>query len=148
MKHFRKLLRDNVGLMAVESAIAIPILLLMALGSFQVSTLVARQAELQAAAAEAEQIAMAAKPDTNAKLVTLRSVLKTSTGLGNSGVSVAFRYRCGTGTGLDDDEGGCGSDHEWTFVRIRLSDTFEPFWTSFGVGSNVPLSVVRTVQIS
>jgi hypothetical protein len=75
-------------------------------------------------------------------------VLRTTTGLGTNDVSVSFKYRCGTATTYVDNEDTCGTVQEWTFVRISLTDSYEPFWTSMGVGSSVPLGVVRTVQIS
>ena len=50
---FGRLRRDATGAMAIETAIVAPVLVLMAFGSFQVSSMVARQTELQSAAAEA-----------------------------------------------------------------------------------------------
>jgi len=35
-----------------------------------------------------------------------------------------------------------------TYIKITLTDTYTPQWTSFGVGGPVNYSVVRMVQIS
>ena len=52
-RHLATLLRDTRGAMLIETAIVAPVLVLMSLGAFQVSTMVARQSELQSAVAEA-----------------------------------------------------------------------------------------------
>ena len=59
----RRLLENEAGAVAIETAIAMPILLLLSLGGFQISSLVARQTELQAAMAEAQAVALATDPD-------------------------------------------------------------------------------------
>ena len=51
-----KLKRDERGAMMIETAIVAPVLILMSMGAFQVSQVVARQTELQNAAAEASAI--------------------------------------------------------------------------------------------
>jgi Flp pilus assembly pilin Flp len=148
MRALKRLVRENEGSMAIETAVVASSLALLSLGSFQVSSLVARQNELQGAAAEAAAIALAAKPDTTAKLNTLESILMTSTGLPDSQISVAFRYKCGTDNDLernstcDDDD-----EQEWKFVRVRLRDTYQPIWAQYGIGSTINLKVERLVQI-
>lgn len=140
--------RDTEGAMAIETGIVASALALMSLGSFQVSSMVARQSELQGAAAEAAAIALAAKPDTTEKLNTVKSIMQTSTGLSSSNISVSYRYKCGTDNDLERSTNDCDSDERtWKFVRIRLSDTYTPLWRRFGIGSNVNLRVVRLVQI-
>jgi Flp pilus assembly protein TadG len=52
--------RDARGTMAIETAIVAPVLALMAIGSFEVGSMVSRQQELQSAASEAESIILAA----------------------------------------------------------------------------------------
>jgi Flp pilus assembly pilin Flp len=149
MRALKRLVRENEGSMAIETAVVASSLALLSLGSFQVSSLVARQNELQGAAAEAAAIALAAKPDTTAKLNTLESILMTSTGLPDSQISVAFRYKCGTDNDLernsacDDDD----DEQEWKFVRVRLRDTYQPIWAQYGIGSTINLKVERLVQI-
>ena len=68
MSTLRKLLADRSGAMLVETALIAPALLLLGVGGFQVSEVVSHQHMLEAAAAEAEQIALAEKPDSSAKL--------------------------------------------------------------------------------
>ena len=73
---FRHLKRDQQGTMVIETAIVAPVLVLMALGAFQVSQLVARQLELESAATEAAAIALAAPPEDAAKRTILTNVIK------------------------------------------------------------------------
>ncbi|OZA93393.1 MAG: hypothetical protein B7X57_05165 [Erythrobacter sp. 34-65-8] len=47
-------LRDRRGSIAIETALVAPVLAVLALGSFEVGSLVSRQHELQTAAAEGE----------------------------------------------------------------------------------------------
>lgn len=146
-----KLGRDCRGMMAVETAIVATVVALLSLGAFQVSTFVARQNELQGAAADAAAIALAAKPDTTTKLNTIKSILRTSTGLSTDRVTVSYVYRCGTDSTLITSPSSCsqnGSNRLYTYVRIVLSDTYNPIWSSYGLGSGVNLRVDRTVQIS
>ncbi len=143
-----RLLRDRRGTMAIETAIALPALVLLGLGTFQVSDAVARQTELQSAASEALQIALASKPRNSGDLTQIRSILRASTGLGDNNVTVSFRYRCGTDSALHEESGECGAGAEWTFVRVSIVDTYHPLWTKFGIGSNFNLTMNRTVQIS
>jgi Flp pilus assembly protein TadG len=140
------LLRDNRGTMLIETAIIAPVLVLMSLGAYQVSGMVARQSELQSAAAEASAIALAVEPDTDAKRTALKSVIMASTGLSTSKVTVAAAYRCGSGS-FSTASNGCGSQKTSQYVNIYLTDTYTPSWTHFGVGRPVTYRVRRYVMI-
>lgn len=143
--------RDCHGMMAVETAIVATVVALLSLGAFQVSTFVARQNELQGAAADAAAIALAASPSTGGQLSTIKTILQTSTGLPSDKVSVTFIYRCGTNTTLITSSSSCsqnGSNRLYTYVRIVMTDTYNPIWSSYGLGSGVNLKVDRTVEIS
>ena len=48
-----RLLRDSQGVAAIETALVAPVLILLSLGSFQISQMVARQHELSNGADEA-----------------------------------------------------------------------------------------------
>src|SRR5262245_35416851 len=86
------------GSVTIEVAIVAPVLLLLSLGGFDASSMVARQTELQSAAAEAAAIVQASPPTDEASRTTVRDVLKVSTGLTDEQVSVVEIYRCGTNT--------------------------------------------------
>ena len=142
-----RLLRDTRGTMLIETAIVAPVLVLMSLGAFQVSTMVARQSELQSAAAEASAIALAATPDTDAKRATLKSIIMTSSGLPSNKVTVAAARRCGTNSTFTNGN-TCGTGQKVsTYVRINLTDTYTPAWTSFGLGSPINYNVTRYVML-
>lgn len=154
LRHLRRLCRASDGSMAIETGIVASALTLLSLGSFQISSLVARQSELEIAAAEAGAIALAAKPDTAEKLATVKTILMNSTGLPTNKVSVSFRWRCGDETAMTSNRDDCDwdgddddEDRRWKFVRIQLNDTYTPGWRGFGLGSNVNIQVDRTVQI-
>lgn len=145
----RRLGRERDGAMAIETAFVAPFLLLAALGSFQVSTMVARQSELQTAAQEAAAIGLAQIPQTNDDLNTIAGILRASTGLAEDEVDVTLSYRCGN----DEDRVAAAAecdenDQVWTFITIHLETDYRPIWTRWGIGSNVPLTVERTVQVS
>lgn len=142
----RRLVGDSRGAFAIETAIVAPVLLVMSLGAFQVSAMVARQSELQGAAAEAAAIAIASAPDTQAKLDTLKSIIVTSTELPTNKVTVAFAHRCGANANYVTDSATCGGGDIATYVRIDLSDTYTPVWTEFGVGRPLTYSVTRYVM--
>ncbi|WP_271077781.1 TadE/TadG family type IV pilus assembly protein [Aurantiacibacter sp. MUD61] len=139
--------RNDDGSMAIETAFVAPILLVLALGGFEVSSMVARQTELQSAAAEAAAVVRATIPDTEEKRTTVRNILVTSTGLTNEQVTVTQIYRCGTADDYVTTADSCGSQPEYKFIRVDISDTYTPVWTKFGVNSGFDFNVSRTVQI-
>ncbi len=145
---FARLLRDQRGTMVIETAVVAPVLVLMSLGAFQVSTLVARQSELDSAAAEGAAIAIASPPNTSAKLTTLQQVIMTSTGLAASNVVVTAAYRCNSSTAYVTTSTSCTSGVISHFVKIYLTDTYTPKWVHYGIGSAITFRVTRYVEYS
>ncbi|HVR89635.1 MAG TPA: TadE family protein [Novosphingobium sp.] len=149
LRLLRELRRDTWGTMAVETALVVPVLALLSIGGFEVSAMVARQNELQGAAAEAGQIALAASPDTDAKRATLKNIIVTSTGLPASKVTITMKFRCGATTTLQTTNNCANaSDKVSTYVEIYMTDTFVPSWKKFGVGTNMTYRVTRRVMLS
>lgn len=149
MRFVAKLARDQRGSVAIETAIVTPVLILMSLGAFQASGVVARQQELQSGAAEAAEIALAKTPTTEQARTTLRDIVRTSLGLADSQVSVTNLFRCGMDDAHVDLQSDCiTGDPVATYIRIDVSDTYVPEWTHLGIGGPIELNVVRTVQIS
>ena len=145
---FARLLRDQRGTMVIETAVVAPVLVLMSLGAFQVSTLVARQSELDSAAAEGAAIAIASPPNTSAKLTTLQQVIMTSTGLAASNVVVTAAYRCNSSTAYVTTSTSCTSGVISHFVKIYITDTYTPKWVHYGIGSPITYRVTRYVEYS
>lgn len=143
--------RQTRGSVVIETAIIAPMLILLALGSFDVSKLVARQSELQTAAAEALAIVQAAVPQDADDRDEIRDVLAASLNPGNTHpnvtVSVAEIYRCADGPFVATNNCGTGVQVS-SYIKITLTDTYTPNWTSFGVGSPINYRVVRMVQTS
>lgn len=137
---------DRQGAMVIETAIVAPVLVLMSLGAYQVSGVVARQTELQSAAAEAAAIALASPPDTAAKQTVLKNVLMASTRLPTDKVAIAMRYRCGSAITLSTTACAAGQIQS-SYVRIQLNDTYTPSWTHFGVGRPITYQVKRYVML-
>ena len=145
----RRLAADRTGTMAIETAIITPVLVIMALGGFEASTMVARQSELQSAVAEAAAIAMAAPPQNHTDVQNIRSIIEASTGLGDSNVDVYRLRKCGThNTYLYFSDSCTTGDKNTTYLYINITDTYTPRWVAFGIGSSVNYNVQRTVEIS
>ena len=145
----RRLRRDQRGAIAIETAVVAPVLALMSVGAFQVSAMVARQSELQSAAAEAEAIALASPPDTVAERNTLKQIIMASARLDADQVTLVEKFRCNSAANLVDSSGTCATGDEIsTFVQITITDTYTPQWTHFGVGEPLDYNLVRTVQVS
>ena len=153
---------DERGSMAIETAFVAPVLLVLALGGFEVSNIVARQTELQSAAAEASSIVRAVAPDTVAAQDDVRDILATSlcetepetpapsgdaVTCGSTRIEVSPIYRCGTATAYITDITGCGTGTRYDFIRVDLTDTYSPVWTNWGVSDPVDYNVSRTIQI-
>jgi Flp pilus assembly protein TadG len=146
-------LRDQRGSMAIETALIAPALALMALGTFEVSSIVMRQQQLQSAANEASEIILAAAGGTGITSTDLEDILETSLGLSDPELAIADRYRCGTSSTLSSalptPNTGCpASTQIYMYVQLTLTDTYTPMWTQFGVAAPIQYTVVRTVQVS
>lgn len=146
---FARLPGDKRGTTVIEVAILAPTLVLLALGGFDASRMVARQHELQAGAGDAEQIVLAAASGASTDTTTIQSVLANTLGIPNdsSHITVVKEYRCGTTAALQSAVCSSGS-YESTYLQVTFHDTYTPLWTQFGIGSPVDYQVQRLVQIS
>lgn len=147
LAHIACIRRNEDGSMVIETAFVAPVLMMLALGGFEISAIVARQTELQSAAAEAASVVRAVIPEDAAARNTVRDVVATSTGLTNQQVTVTEIYRCGTTTTYSNTADNCGTDTEYKFIQVNITDTYQPIWTKFGVGSALDYNISRTVQI-
>ena len=144
-----RLRRDCRGSMAIETAFVAPLLATLALGSFEIGSVVSRQHELQTAASEGESIAFAASGGASVEISTLEDILETSMDLDDDQVDVVMRYRCNDAEELQTSMDSCDEDDTVSsYVRIDVTDTYDPVWTTFGVGAPIDLAVERLVQIS
>ena len=145
----KRLPRDKRGTTVIEVAILAPVLIIMALGGFDVSRMVARQHELQSGAGDAEQIVLAAASGTSTDVNTIKSVLANTLGIPNdaSHITVTKLYRCGTTTTLQSAVCSSGA-YESTYLQVTFNDSYTPLWSQFGIGGPVSYQVQRLVQIS
>jgi Flp pilus assembly protein TadG len=152
MNSLTRLRRDACGTITIETAIVAPALILMGLGSFDVSQMVSRQSDLQSAAAVAEAIVQASPPTDSAARDKVRDILKTSIDPDNTNPNdtetVTEIYRCGGGNYVAAVPTCATGDKMSTYVKLTLTNRYTPSWTSFGVGQPIAYNVVRMVQIS
>lgn len=135
--------------MAIETAIVAPVLVLMSVGAFQVSEMVARQNELQSAAAEAEAIVLAKMPDSQSEIDTIKAIIMASADLTADQVTITTVVRCNSAANYVASAAACGANDEIsTFLQIFMTDTYTPQWTEFGVGEPLVYRLTRTVQLS
>ena len=145
---FRRLAADTRGSALIETAIVTPVLLIMALGTFDVSQMVAHQHRLQTGAADAESIVLAVASGTATNTTAVRTALSNSLNLPPSKVAVSVVFRCNSQNTLSATN-DCGSGQRVsTYVRVRFTDTYTPKWTDFGVGEPINYNVTRTIQVS
>lgn len=144
-----RLARCQWGAMAIETAIIAPVLITLTIGGFEVGSIVARQTELQSAAAEAAAVIRASTPETYEDRMAIRNIVRTSAGLENSQVSVVEVYRCGTNTSYVYHISYCSSEdgEVSTYVRLTIADNYQPIWTEFGLGNALTLNLTRTILI-
>lgn len=145
----RRFLHDTHGSMAIETAVIAPMLVLLSVGGFEASTMVARQSELQSAAAEATSIVLATTPESQEEINAIADVIETSSGLDEESVTLSLVYRCGTASTMTSNTDSCANAELLsTYIRIQMTDSYTPQWTHFGFGHALDYSVDRTVQIS
>jgi len=143
-KRFRK---NEEGTVVIETAIVVPVLMLMALGGIDYGTMLARQIELQNAMAEASQVALAAAPTDAAARQTVKEVLQTSTGLGTDNVSIVERYRCGTDAEYVVDSDLCGATPYSRFIQIEIIEDYTSTWSTISGADPLRFNFVRMVQV-
>ena len=140
--------RDQRGTMAIETAIVAPVLVLMALGTFEIGSMVSRQQEIQSAASEAETIILAAAMGTGTDSNDIEDVIETSLGLSEDQVTLEQRFRCNDAAQLILDAVGCDPNKPvFQYVLLEIKDTYVPVYSSFGVGSKLDYSIERTIQV-
>ena len=145
----RGLLDDMAGVMAIETAVIAPVMVLFSLGAYQVSSLVARQGEIQSAMTLAESVALATEPDTGAKRDTLKGIVAASTGLPQSQIVVEAAYRCNASTTYVSLESTCLTGANVSrYLRVKITENYVPLWTEFGLGSAIALSAERYILYS
>ena len=145
----RRLIGDPSGTMAIETALVAPTLILLSLGGFEASSMVARQSELQSAAGEAVNIVMAATPSSPTEFDQIETVVEESSGIPEEDVTLEVKYRCGTEANMILDPDACADENTLsTFIVLTMTDRYVPMWTIFGIGSTVDFSVERSVQLS
>lgn len=140
--------RDSEGAVAIESAIVAPVLLLMALGVFQVGSMVSRQQELQSGASDVTAIILAAATSSGTGSNEIEAVIEDSLDLQPEEVTLLQRFRCGSNPTLDATPPSCPTGtpvHE--YVLLQLTDTYTPLWARYGVGAPFTYTVNRTIQI-
>lgn len=148
ISNLQAVLRCQVGSMAIETAILAPVLVGLSIGAFEIGSLIARQTELQTAAAEAAAIVRASTPATSQERLAIRNVVATSTQLYSWQVSVVEIYRCADSTSYVTSAESCSSGVVVNkFIRVAIWDYYEPIWAQFGLGSSLTFNVTRTVQV-
>ncbi|MDE2441920.1 MAG: pilus assembly protein [Betaproteobacteria bacterium] len=149
LRAIRQLASDQSGVAMIETALVAPILAMFALGTFDVSGMIARQHELQAGATDVEGIVLAVSGGTATDTSTIKSVLASSLSLPSNNITVTKMYRCGTDATLVDATSKCTSQTNIsTYVKVDLTDTYTPTWSKFGVGKALTFNITRTVQVS
>jgi len=149
LERVRGLNAASDGTMAIETAIVAPVMILLAFGSFQVSSMVARHTELQTAAEDAAAIALAAPPESQTDLARIKNIILASTNLEADEVSLSFAYRCDDAEATVTTQDECNEEAPiWSYMQVSLDTHYVPIWTQLGVGAPVNLKVQRSVAIS
>jgi Flp pilus assembly pilin Flp len=152
MPALRNLLRDQRGVMAIETVVVAPVLALMALGTFEAGTMVSRQQELMSAAAEAEGIILSTSGGGVIDLPGWKTVIETS--LDPAGtrehleVELENRLRCGSATDFMAEGATCAEPQQtYQYVVLTISDRYDPVWTRFGISAGMDYNITRTIQV-
>lgn len=144
----RALFRCERGAVVIETAIAVPLLSILALGAFDLSKIIARQIDLQSCAHHAQEIALSSNWGGHNDVSLITSILADSFDLRDDQIAVKKLYRCDADDTMTEDETACAEEaFVSTYVQVTLTDTYTPLWTKFGVGSPHTFNVVRMVRL-
>ncbi|MXP14136.1 pilus assembly protein [Altererythrobacter confluentis] len=145
----RALFGNERGSMVIETAIVAPVLLTLALGTFEAGTIISRQHELQTAASEGEIIALAAAQGAVTETTTIEAIIEKSMNLGEDQVTVTRFFRCNANETTVALRTDCGTDDVVSsYFNLTIKDRYDPSWTGFGIGKAIDYNVERTVQLS
>lgn len=147
MAFFSTLRSCDRGTTVIETAFVAPILAVMAIGTFEMGTMVQKQQELQSAASEAEAIVLAAAAGTGVTSTKLKSMLVASTGLPENKITLTAKWRCGNNATLRTDNACPTGQRAYEFVETKFEATYTPTWTGFGLGQPLNYAVTRTIQV-
>lgn len=150
MMVMRTFARCKRGAMAIEAAFVIPILVLLALGTYDVSAMVSRQQELQSAANEGASIVLAAANSSGIDNASVETIIEQSVGLNADQLTIKQEYRCDAAESRVEDLSSCTDATKpiYSYIKIVITDSYTPLWTQFGVGGTQNYSITRTVQVS
>jgi Flp pilus assembly protein TadG len=142
-----RLRAEKDGAVLIETAFVAPVLILMSLGAFQVSTLVARNSELVGAVAEAQSMILATDLDSQQQRDQLKDLLADSTRLPADNITVEQAFRCNQDMSYANTFAACESgDRVSTFIKIEVSDTYTPVWTKLGIADPIEFRVDRYIM--
>lgn len=148
-RRLRLLAADRRGTALIELAMVAPVLVLFAIGGFEVSRMVSRQNELQSAVSDAESIVLAANAGASTDTPTLKNILKTTLSLSDDQVDVTKYYRCDADTTLVTSADSCGEGAVVSsYVKVTLQDVYTPIWSRMGLTGNFNYNVARLIQLS
>ncbi len=147
LQTFRRLAGAVDGAAAIEAALIAPVMVMLALGSFEISNVIAKRSELQGTMAEASGIALASEPTSEQRRNTVKAIIEESSGLTAEEVTVDAAYRCGSGANYVESATGCGAAKVSSYVKIELNSTYAPLWNEFGIGGPLEQSLTRYVMI-
>lgn len=143
------LARDEHGTMIVETAFVAPLLVLMGLGTFDVSGMIAKRQDLQSAANEATQIVLSAAHGSGVSSTQIHDIIVASLNIDSDKVALAQLFRCDDADATVTDASSCDASKPiYQYVQLTITDTYTPLWTKFGVGHPITYNIVRTVETS
>lgn len=136
-------LRREDGVAAIEFCLVLPMLLLMTVGAYDVSRLIAARMDYQQALSEAAGLAMAQPPqDTNDTLI---NAVAAAASVPATSVTVTRETRCNN---VPVTTAACPnpSDERSRFFSITVRGSFRPMWTHFAIKTTVPITINRTIR--
>lgn len=132
---------DERGTAAIELAFTLPILLLLSVGAFDVSMLIAKQIDYQQAAAEVASLALARPPQ--ADTAYLKTAVATAAGLDESKVTITTSLKC---NGVASNSSCTVGQEQARFVTLTMQGQYVPVWTHFGIDHTIDMTVTRTIR--
>lgn len=137
---------DQRGVAAIELALALPILVLLSLGAYDVSRMVEARIDLQQAAAQVTSLALA-RPVAGDDVDHLERIAMEVADLPADKVSVEPKLYCGD-VARDSYSGSCEPGVEQArYLEVELRSSYHPMWRHFGIGETIDMTIARKVRL-
>lgn len=141
----RRIARAQEGVAAIEFCLTLPILLMMTVGAYDISQMIATRMDYQQALTEVAGLAIA-QPPQGESYGYLKNAAATAAKVDAEKITITSDYRCNNAS-VTGSTCPNATDERALYVSITVTGNYTPKWQHFGIDASVPMTITRTVRV-